>query len=168
MNFRKPKSHYLKHAWIDSRLEIRPSPLGGKGAYARQPIKENEIVTIWGADLFTEAEVNEGKAQGRSVMPIGDGIYLAYEPYDYEAPDHFLNHACDPNIWLVDEVTLITRRVIGAGEEITADYATWETQEDWVAQWSCNCRSHLCRGVITGRDWRLPELQDRYRDHFLP
>jgi SET domain len=89
------------------------------------------------------------------------------EPYCNEAPDHFLNHSCDPNIWLADEVTLITKRAINVVEEITADYATWETEEDWVAAWSCNCSSHLCRGLITGRDWRLPELQDRYSDHFL-
>ena len=168
MNVRRPKKSYRKNAWIDSRLEICPSPLGGKGTYARRPIREGEIVTTWGADVFTEGEVNEGKNQGRSVMPIGEGFYIAYELYDNEAPDHFLNHSCDPNIWLVDEVTLITRRAINIGEEITADYATWETEEDWVAAWSCNCGSHLCRGLITGRDWRLPELQDRYGDHFLP
>jgi hypothetical protein len=75
MNIRRPKKSYRKNAWIDSRLEICPSPLGGKGTYARQPIREGEIVTIWGADVFTEEEVNEGKNQGRSVMPIGDGFY---------------------------------------------------------------------------------------------
>lgn len=25
-----------------------------------------------------------------------------------------------------------------------------------------------CRGRITGNDWQLPELQERYGDHFLP
>jgi len=62
----------------------------------------------------------------------------------------------------------VARRAVDLGEELTADYAIWELQEDWVSPWSCNCRSHLCRGVITGMDWRLPELQDRYGNHFLP
>jgi hypothetical protein len=70
MSIRSPKS-YRKNAWIDSRLEVCPSPLGGKGTYARQPISEGEIVTTWGADVFTEEEVNKGKNQGRSVMPMG-------------------------------------------------------------------------------------------------
>jgi uncharacterized protein len=168
MIIRRFSRFYHKNAWIDPRLEIRPSPLGGRGSYARQLIKESEIVTIWGAEVFTKEEVNVEKTQGRLVVPIGEGLYLAYEIYDNEAPDHFLNHSCDPNIWLVDEVTLVARRAVDLGEELTADYATWELQEVWVSPWSCNCRSHLCRGIITGRDWRLPELQDRYGNHFLP
>jgi uncharacterized protein len=168
MTIRRLSRSDHKKAWIDPRLEIRRSPLGGQGSYACQPIKECEIVTIWGAEVFTKEDVNGGKTQGRLIVPIGEGRYLAYETYDSKAPDHFLNHSCDPNIWLVDEVTLVARRAIDLGEELTADYATWELQEDWVSPWSCNCRSKLCRGIITGRDWRLPELQGRYGNHFLP
>jgi len=168
MSNRAPKKFYRQSAWLDPRLEIRPSPLGGKGTFAREPISQNEIVTIWGAEVFTKEEVNEGKAEGREIIPIAEDLYLAYEPDDYEAPDHFLNHSCDPNVWMADEVSLIARRDIRAGEELTTDYAMFETNENWVAQWQCNCGSSLCRKTFTGKDWRLPELQDRYRDHFLP
>ena len=30
------------------------------------------------------------------------------------------------------------------------------------------CGSPLCRGVVTGEDWRRPELQARYGDHWIP
>jgi len=93
MTIRRLSRSYHKKAWIDPRLEIRPSPLGGRGSYARQLIKECEIVTIWGAEVFTKEEVNGGKTQGRLVVPIGEGLYLAYEIYNNEAPDHFLNHS---------------------------------------------------------------------------
>jgi hypothetical protein len=33
---------------------------------------------------------------------------------------------------------------------------------------SCACGSSLCRELITGADWQLPELQDRYGDHWIP
>jgi uncharacterized protein len=69
---------------------------------------------------------------------------------------------------MVDEVTLVTRRAIEAGEELTADYALWEMDESWVSGWKCNCGSIHCRGTITGDDWRLRELQARYKGHFLP
>jgi hypothetical protein len=34
--------------------------------------------------------------------------------------EHFLNHSCDPNVWMEDEVTLAARRDLGVGEELTA------------------------------------------------
>jgi len=30
----------------------------------------------------------------------------------------------------------------------------------------CRCGMQSCRGVITGDDWRLPELQARYEGSF--
>jgi len=45
---------------------------------------------------------------------------------------------------MADEVTLVTRRPIGAGEELTADYALWEMDENWISQWRCQCGSVHC------------------------
>jgi hypothetical protein len=67
-----------------------------------------------------------------------------------------------------DEVTLVARRDIEAGEELTVDYALFEGDESWVADWKCQCASEWCRKEITGKDWRLLELQERYRNHFSP
>jgi len=159
---------YRKTAWLDPRLQIIPSPLGGKGTFASEPIKAGEIVTVWGAEVFTAEDIKRGKAQDRLIMPLYEGRHLAYEPYDCNAPDHFLNHSCDPNLWMADEVTLVTIRTIEAGEELTADYALWEMDEDWVSQWRCQCGSVHCRGTITGKDWRRHELQTKYQGHFLP
>jgi hypothetical protein len=33
-------------------------------------------------------------------------------------------------------------------------------------QLECRCGSARCRGVVTGRDWQRPELQQRYRGWF--
>jgi hypothetical protein len=33
---------------------------------------------------------------------------------------------------------------------------------------TCNCGSPLCRGIVTGEDWKRPELQARYGDHWIP
>lgn len=81
---------------------------------------------------------------------------------------YYINHSCDPNIWLQDAATLVARRDIPAGEEITADYILWEADENYIAKWDCQCGSSLCRKKITGKDWRLPELQERYKGHFSP
>ena len=62
--------------------------------------------------------------------------------------------------------TLAARRDILAGEEVTNDYATSAGVESFTM--GCSCGSPLCRHVITGNDWRIPALQLRYGDHWVP
>jgi hypothetical protein len=97
--------------------------------------------------VFTVEEVQAGKARKGSVSAIAERLYIGVsaDAPDDPGPDHFLNHSCDPNTWMTDEVTLVARRDIGQDEEVTADYAMWEAE-----------------------DWRHPELQRRYRGHFSP
>jgi hypothetical protein len=58
-------------------------------------------------------------------------------------------------------------RDIAAGEEITTDLAYCEATPDYCLE-PCNCGSSLCRGRVTGNDWKLPALQERYRGYFTP
>src|SRR5438045_2910448 len=53
-----------------------------------------------------------------------------------------------------------------AREELTLDYALFSVAPEWRME--CHCGSSLCRGVVTGNDWRLLELQERYAGHFSP
>lgn len=32
----------------------------------------------------------------------------------------------------------------------------------------CRCGSVRCRDTVTGRDWQLPDLQQRYGKHWVP
>src|SRR5205823_12609126 len=82
-------------------------------------------------------------------------------------PGYFINHSCDSNVWMDDAFTLSARWPVEAGEELTIDYAMLEAD---VGAWDfeCQCGSPVCRGVVTGDDWRRPELQHRYRGHFSP
>ena len=84
--------------------------------------------------------------------------------------DENLNHSCDANSWLDDEVTLSAKRDIAAGEEITLDQGTWNFDEDEYVwdQDHCTCRSPHCRRTLTPNDWMLAEVQMRYRGHFHP
>jgi len=70
--------------------------------------------------------------------------------------------------WFVGVWTLVARRMIGPGEEITYDYATSESSPTFRID-ACNCGTALCRGTVTHSDYLdLPELQARYGDHVLP
>ncbi len=99
-------------------------------------------------------------------MQLDDNLYSVEERGDDRT--YFMNHSCDPNVWMTDAVTLVARRGIPTGEELTVDYALFEADEGFTAKWTCACGSNLCRKRVTGRDWRRPDLQERYAGHFLP
>jgi hypothetical protein len=143
--------------------------------FASAAIKQGEVVNIWGGtDLLTEEDIagkqaKEWRARGYVWATIGEGLYLASLLGEGEQDrTNFINHSCDPNVWMQDEVTLVARRGIAVGQELTIDYAMFEGSEDSVGPWECRCRSALCRGGYTGRDWRRKDIQERYRDHFSP
>lgn len=96
-------------------------------------------------------------------ISVGDGIDLLIPPGQ---DVHFANHSCDPNMWHADAFTVVARRDIAAGEEITIDYATHSDAQGVLLE--CSCGSELCRGLITGTDWQVPELRERYGDHWAP
>lgn len=162
----KSVKKYRSESWIDPRVELRPSPMGGKGLFARDPIKEGETVIIWGGRIFTKADIKSGKAQKNTVVEVDEGIYLGRFLNEPKSLDDFMNHSCNPNLWLKDEVTLVARRNIEKDEELTADYATWVSRSYWKME--CHCGSLLCRHLITGNDWKLKKLQNKYRSHFSP
>jgi hypothetical protein len=120
--------------------------------------------------MFTTDEVRAGKARKGSLAAIAERLFLGVPVDAPHRPgtDHYMNHSCDPNVWMTDEVTLVARRDVAQDEELTADYAMWEADEGYVSRWVCTCGSPLCRGRVTGQDWRLPELQQRMSGHFSP
>jgi hypothetical protein len=77
-----------------------------------------------------------------------------------------MNHSCDPNTWWSGSTSLVARRDIEAGEEITYDYST--TDVDHVFEMECSCGGPLCRGTISNRDYLDPEWQKRYGTNLPP
>lgn len=135
--------------------------------FVLEPIGAGEVVVVWGGVIYSETEVNAGKIKPGTATRISRDFYLADPDDGSISPDYYLNHSCDPNVWLEDEITLAARRDIVAGEELTIDYALWENDPSWVLE-PCRCGSELCRVKVTGNDWQLKELQSRYREHFTP
>jgi len=152
----------------DPRLEARPSPIHGTGVFATDDIKEGEVLIVWGGTLFTPEDICAGKALEHSYCTIDEGVILGHTPEDGYSVDDFINHSCDPNVWMVDAITIAARRDIQTDEEITADLVMWWDPDEEDVAWKCCCRTALCRKIFTSRDWRRPELHERYGDHFLP
>ena len=54
-------------------------------------------------------------------------------------------------------------RAIEPDEELCHDYAMERTDSYSL---DCLCGSELCRGKITGEDWKDAQLQSRYGNYF--
>jgi uncharacterized protein len=158
---------YRKESWIDPRVERRVSDIEGFGTFAKAPICAGDVIFIFGGDLITDADVAAGKVIDHSYVNVAEGLYLGHRVEVGLSVDDFLNHSCQPNIWMQDEVTLIAMRDIEPGEELVIDYVMY-LPSGWVAPWPCHCATAQCRGKVTGDDWMLPELQARYDGHFSP
>jgi hypothetical protein len=154
--------------WLDPRIEIGNSPIADRGMFATRPIKAGERVVVWGGAWGKDYTDRQGAARaaaaGRATMQWDEDLFSIEQGGD--DTEYLINHSCDPNTWMADAFTLIARRDIRSGEELTADYALWEADESYVSRWSCRCGSPRCRGRVTGRDWEA--FVERYGGHFSP
>lgn len=155
-----------KESWISPKVEIRESTSRGRGIFAKEKISKGEKVVVWGGNYVNEEVALSEKEKGKLVMQWDDDLYSVEERGDDDA--YYVNHSCEPNLWMSDAHSLVARRDIEEGEEVSADYAVWEANEDYVSSWNCICGSNLCRGKVTGKDWKLSELQAAYTNHFSP
>ena len=146
--------------WMTPKAEVRETDVDkkGKGLYAREDIAEGEKIVVWKGTLVKKEEAAIAAKDGKVVMRWEENVYSIEE--NVRDISYTINHACDPNMWMLDGYTLVARRAIAAGEELTADYALWEANDDYVSEWDCSCGADVCRHKFRGSDWRLPELQE--------
>ncbi len=160
-----PLNNYLPTTWYDPRVEIRTSSIQGTGMFASQLIHEGEVVVQIGGTVMTEEEFRAyiTTVSRYNAVQIGEEAHLIDVPTSLGG----MNHSCDANLWMRDEVTVVARRDIAAGEELTQDYALYTTSPTWSIT-PCRCGAPACRGVVTGNDWQQQVVQERYRGHFSP
>ena len=149
--------------WFDRRLVMRSSPIHGIGTFATHAISRGErLIWIGGGFVYTSKDWQTGKVQlapeQYNESQIGADLFIATPKSLY----YYVNHSCDPTM-----LNDVAWRDIEAGEELTLDYAYCEASPDYRLE-PCRCGSSLCRGRVTGDDWKLPELQRRYRGYFTP
>jgi len=148
--------------WLTPSAEVRPSPIEGLGLFAIAPIEASEVVMRLGGQVIDDAALAALKAPYSSVA-LDENAHLLVDPAH---PVRYGNHSCSPNLWPTDALTVAAWRAIAVGEELTIDYATQTGTETW--RMACRCGQPGCRSEITGADWRLPQLQGAYGDHWTP
>lgn len=156
-------NRYGTSSWLDPRVVVASSSIEGQGLFARASIEADEVVIRLGGEVLTDDEFRARRLVKYSALAIDDHLNLLLGD---DSPVNFGNHSCDSSLWMADEVTLVARRRIEAGEEITVDYALHTADLPWSM--ACRCGSPVCRGVVTNDDWRRRDVQERYAGHFSP
>lgn len=153
-------------SYLSLKTSVKQSGIAGRGLYADAPLARGEIVSVKGGHLVDRAtRARNREAINDADLQIADDLFLAPLTADeFESVMMFPNHSCEPNVGVQGQIVFVALRDVAAGEELTLDYGTIDHDAEPMA---CRCGAAACRGTITGKDWRRPELQRKYGDHFI-
>ena len=147
------------------KVEIRDDTLHGRGIVAVEEIEKDEIVAIKCGHVVGASKMASISAKvGDFALQISEAFYLSpTRPDEVDEMTVFINPSCDPNVGFLGQITYVAMRDIKVGEELCHDYAM-ERSDDYALE--CQCGSPICRHQVTGDDWQLAELQERYGKYF--
>lgn len=152
---RKTAADSLIHSEL---VEVRNSPIHGRGVYAVKPIKAGTRVYEYVGERITHTEADRRFWRKRN----DDGHTFLFVVNRKTVIDgsrkgndaRYINHRCEANCETVTEDNRIyveAIKNIKAGEELGYDYQlTWseeDTPED-LALYRCLCGSKQCRGTM--------------------
>jgi hypothetical protein len=152
--------------YISPKAEKRQSRTHGRGLFAKEYLGKGEVVAIKGGYIMPAEEwaAIEGSVGPAAEVYVSDGLVIAPQSKaEYEGSMMHLNHSCEPNIGVEGQIVFVAMRNIEADEELVIDYAMIDDSDGEMA---CLCRAASCRKIISGRDWRKPELQRKYQGYF--
>jgi D-alanine-D-alanine ligase-like ATP-grasp enzyme len=126
--------------------------IAGFGIYATEDVKRGDVV-FRGEErayrLATRAHILSAwppaqvEVFRQYATMVGNGVFMLWDEDPREwAPQ---NHSCDPNTEL-SGLDLVAVRDIGAGEELTLDYARFSNPD--AAPFVCSCGAANCRGTF--------------------
>jgi hypothetical protein len=153
----------MDHNWLSPSAQARLTGPKGAGSFAAVPIRRGSTVAGFGGHVVDREtlETFPTDRQNRSIQ-IDDDLFMlsAVAP----EPGDMVNHSCDPNCGILGSVLVVAMRDIEPGEELTFDYAMCDGTD--YDEFECHCGAPICRRHVTGKDWELPELQERYAGWF--
>ena len=153
----------MQASWLISHAVSGPAGAKGDGIFATEAITAGTTVAGFGGFVVDRTEFDGLDEVWRiHSLQIDDELYLVSTPPF--VPADLMNHSCEPNCGIIGSCLVVATRDIEAGEEICFDYAMTDTND--YDEFVCSCGTPSCRRLITGGDWRLPELQERYAGYF--
>jgi uncharacterized protein len=148
-------------SYLSPKLKSRKKK-NGHGVFAQQNLSEGELLVVFGGAVCDlETLMTMPKRDQSLSIQVEENLFLVPRPL---GDADYVNHCCDPNAGIVGQTVLVALREIQAGEEVCFDYAMSDTTP--YDEFECDCGAPNCRGKITGNDWQLEELQQRYAGYF--
>lgn len=125
----------------------------GKCLIATGPVATGVAVAQFSGPIVAWSDVPE--AEVRHALLIDDRNWLIPT-----TDARWVNHACEPNCTVDDDLRIVTARPVAAGEEFTISYNDGRRSDFlahpesffWDARWSfdCACGARTCQGRIAG------------------
>ncbi|MGH9271412.1 MAG: SET domain-containing protein [Ilumatobacteraceae bacterium] len=153
--------------WIHPDVRVAASPIAGQGLFVKTPAPAGTVVLRFGGRLVRAAELRllldraQADAAYVDTIAVDDDTHLVL-PAGTIA--HYGNHSCDPTTWLDPPFELVARRDLTATTELTIDYGV--VSDDPAFHMQCRCGASGCRQVVTGSDWRQPDLRTSHCGHW--
>ena len=153
------------YSYLNPKCEAREHAKGGCGVFAHEPIVKGELVSLWGGRIVRKSELDPSMPRfTQRVLQVDEDLYLLTA--EEKEPNDCFNHSCNPNLGFFGQIGLVTLHAIGAGDELLFDYAMSDGEP--YDEFDCHCGSLNCRKKVTGNDWKLPELWEKYKGYFSP
>ena len=156
-------------------IEIGISRISGTGYFAQAAIASGETLIVQGGQILHSRVLDRPEWEGLSghcFQVEADFFLCPLSPHEVSLEGIWgVNHSCSPNCGFNGSLSLVAMSRILKGEEITFDYAMSDARprtEEWSPLFQCRCESASCRQIITGDDWRDPQLRKRYVGWFQP
>jgi hypothetical protein len=144
----------------------RDGSIHGCCLVATRLIRGGEVVWELDEPTYTREEIEAWPEERRQAFDWY-GFQCGVDRYSLpEDLSREMNHSCDPNTWWSGSTTLVARRDIQPGDEVTYDYSTADV--DHCFEMECTCGSPRCRGRISNRDHLDPDWQRQYGSNLPP
>lgn len=127
----------------------------GRGIFAKKVIKKGEEIFKFTGEIIDFEQTLNREDDFGDPLQIGKDLYL-----NLEEPMRFINHSCNPNTGIKNNVLLIALENIQKGEEIYFDYSTSMDEDYWIMQ--CECRNENCRKLIKDFRHLPPQIKQKY------
>lgn len=163
------KNKNRMYAWMNSKLIVRDTLKYGRGTFSTQTIEKNELLFVFGGYVMTRKEEDALPVQLRDInIQIDRNLSIGVVKENQLSNADFVNHSCSPNAGIKGQISLVAMRNINNDEEITFDYGTVLYKENDTPDYEikCLCGTKDCRNFITQNDWKILELQLKYKGYF--
>jgi SET domain-containing protein len=154
----------VQQSWLTSKARREDAGPKGDGVFAVAPIAAGETVVCFGGHVCDGDELRtlSERQQAHSIQ-VDDALFVVCDGVTDEPAD-YVNHSCEPNVGIRGSIVLVAMVDIAPGDEICFDYAM--SDSDDYDEFVCVCGTASCRGLVTGGDWKRPDLQVRYAGWF--